>query len=97
MLVTMGAGAVMAGLIDTVPQITWFGKYKAWVFNFAAVMIIASGVMQWRARNLPCPADPVQARACTRARRISWIVWWVSVAAFLVGAFFAFLAAHIFF
>lgn len=97
LLVSIGAGAVMAGLIEAVPQITWLGKHKTAVFAFAAMMIAASGFMQWRARNLPCPADPAQARACQRARRLSWIIWWISVGAFAVGAFFAFFAKYILF
>ncbi len=97
LLVSIGAGAVMAGLIETVPQITWLGKHKIWVFAVAAVMIVSSGAMQWRARTLPCPADPVKAAACNRARRMSWIVWWVSIVAFAVGAFFAFFAQYVFF
>ena len=97
LLVSIGAGAVMAGIIETVPQITWLGKNKVWVFAFAAAMIGLSGLMQWRARNLPCPADPDQAQACNRARRLSWIVWWISVAAFVIGGFFAFFAQYIFF
>ena len=95
LLVSIGAGAEMAGLIEAVPQITWLGKNKAIVFGFAAVMIALSGAWQWHARTLPCPADPAAARACTRARRISWIVWWISVIAFAIGGFFAFFAASL--
>jgi len=97
LLVSIGAGAVMAGLIETIPQITWLGRHKLWVFALAALMIALSGALQWRARRLPCPADPVNARACTQARRISWTVWWVSVIAFVIGAFFAFFAQYLFF
>lgn len=97
LLVSIGAGAVMAGLIEAVPQITWFGKYKAWAFTFAALMLALSGYLQWHARYQPCPADPVKAKACMRARKISWIIWWVSVVAFVVGFFFAFLAQYVFF
>ncbi|WP_273241796.1 hypothetical protein [Hyphomonas atlantica corrig.] len=93
LLVSIGAGAVMAGLIEAVPQITWLGKKKELVFSIAAGMIAMAGAWQWHARSLPCPVDPAQARACTRARRISWIVWWISVGAFVIGAFFAFFAA----
>lgn len=95
LLVSIGAGAVMAGLIEAVPQITWLGKNKEIVFGIAAVMIALSGAWQWHARSLPCPVDPAAARACTRARRISWIVWWVSVVAFAIGFFFAFFAASL--
>lgn len=97
LLVSIGAGAVMAGLIEAVPQITWLGKNKVWVFAFAALMIAGSGAMQWRVRNMPCPADPAKAKACLRARKVSWIIWWVSVGAFIVGAFFAFFAQYVFF
>lgn len=96
LLVSLGAGAVMAGLIEAVPQITWLGRNKALVFGIAGTMIALSGAWQWHARSLPCPIDPAAARACTRARRVSWIVWWISLAAFLIGGFFAFFAASLF-
>jgi hypothetical protein len=97
LLVSLGAGAVMAGLIEAVPQITWLGKNKALVFGIAGVLLAISGAWQWYARSLPCPADRAQAEACARARRISWIVWGLSVAVYATGFFFAFLAASIFY
>ncbi len=97
LLVSLGAGAVMAGLVETVPQITWLGKNKDLVFAFAGALLLASGAWQWHARNLPCPADKAQAAACARARKVSWIVWGLSVALFVIGAFFAFFAAAIFY
>jgi hypothetical protein len=97
LLVSLGAGAVMAGLIEAVPQITWLGKNKALVFSIAGVLLAISGAWQWYARSLPCPADRAQAEACARARRISWIVWGLSVAVYATGFFFAFLAASIFY
>ena len=96
LLVSLGAGAVMAGLIEAVPQITWLGRNKVLVFAIAGAMIALSGAWQWHARSLPCPIDPAAARACTRARRVSWIVWWISLAAFLIGGFCAFFAASLF-
>lgn len=95
LLVSIGMGAVMAGLIETVPGITWMGANKPIVFAVAGLVLAASGAWQWHARSLPCPADPVKAQACNRLRRISWILWWVSVAAYLVGAFFAFFAVYL--
>ncbi|MBK8197818.1 MAG: hypothetical protein IPK75_05555 [Acidobacteria bacterium] len=97
LLVSIGAGAVMAGLIEAVPQITWLGKHKGVVFGVAGLLLAVSGAWQWRARSLPCPADKAQADACARARRISWIVWGLSVALYAVGFFFAFLAAKLFY
>lgn len=97
MLVTLGMGAVMAGLIDAVPWITWLGKHKTITFSIAGVVLSAAGLWQWHARNLPCPADPAKARACARLRTFSWIVWWISVVFFAVGVFFAYFAAYVFF
>ena len=97
MLVTLGMGAVMAGLIEAVPWITWLGKYKHITFTVAGVMIAASGAWQWHARNLPCPADPAKARACARLRLAGWVMWWISAVFFAVGVFFAYFAAAIFF
>ena len=95
LLVSVGMGAVMAGLIDAVPGITWMGANKPIVFAVAALVLTISGALQWRARNLPCPIDPVKARACMRLRKISWILWWAAVSAFVIGGFFAFFAADL--
>ena len=78
----------MAGLIEAVPQITWLGKNKALVFGIAGVLLLVSGAWQWHARSLPCPADKAQAVACARARKVSWIVWGLSVALYAIGFFF---------
>jgi hypothetical protein len=97
LLVSIGAGAVMAGLIEAVPQIAWLGKHKTAVFAVAGILLVISGAWQWHARSLPCPADKAQAAACARARQVSWIVWGLSVALYATGFFFAFLAASIFY
>ena len=97
LLVSLGAGAVMAGLIEAVPQITWMGKNKELVFALAGALLLASGAWQWHARSLPCPADKAQAAACAQARRVSWIVWGLSVALYAIGVFFAFFAAALFY
>ena len=97
LLVTVGMGAVWANVIETVPGITILGKNKDLVFAITAVVLAASGAWQWYARSLPCPADPAKARACMRMRTISWWLWGIAVAAFIVGGFFAYFAADIFF
>ena len=95
MLVSVGMGAVMAGLIEAVPGITWMGANKPIVFTVAGLVLAASGAWQVHARTLPCPADPEKARACARLRQIGWTFWWISVVAFGVGGFFAFFAADL--
>jgi hypothetical protein len=92
LLVTLGAGAALSSAVSVFPQIVWLSEYKVEVFLFATVMLAASGFMQWRARGLPCPIDPVLAEACTRTRKISIGVYLFSVVLYLIGGFFAFLA-----
>jgi len=91
-LVGLGAGAAMSSLVSNVPQLVWFSEHKIGVFLFAAVMLFASGALQWHARSLPCPTDPELAATCMKTRKTSFRVYVVSVAIFLVGGFFAFIA-----
>lgn len=95
LLVTLGLGAALAGLVTAVPQLVWFSEHKGAFFLFAAAMLAAGGVMQWRARYLPCPTDPALAAACMRTRRVSLIVYGVALTIYLIGFFFAYLAIYI--
>ena len=95
LMVSIGAGTALAGLVGTFPQIVWLSEHKATLFVAAAVMLVGAGAMQWRARSLPCPADPQLAATCTRTRRVSLWVYWFSVAVFGVGALFAFVLPHV--
>ena len=90
-MVSLGAGAALAGLVTAVPQLVWLSERKALVFGVAFAMLALSGIVQWRARRLPCPADPRLAAACTRLRQASWWLWGVALVATLLGAGFAFL------
>lgn len=84
----------MAGLIETVPGITWFGRHKVWVFAGAAILLTTAGSLQWHARHLPCPADPQKARACKRLRKASWVIWSIAVILFIIGFIFAFFGRY---
>lgn len=95
LMVSLGMGAVLAGLVSAVPQMVWLSEHKALVFCVAGAMIIMAGIMQYRTRHLPCPADQRQAAACNRLRKISLGIYAFSVVAFLIGAFFAFAAPYI--
>jgi hypothetical protein len=89
-LVSLGAGAVLVGLVSAFPQLVWLSEHKVLVFGLAGLLLGVSGLMIWRARNLPCPVDPVAARSCTRLRRLSVVVYVISVACFALGGAFAF-------
>ena len=62
LLVALGMGATMAGLVSAVPQLIWLSQYKAYVFAISGVLILGSAILQYNARNAPCPIDPAQAR-----------------------------------
>ena len=97
LLVSLGMGAALAGFISAVPWITAISAYKVPLFIVAGLLLAMAGVMQWRARHAPCPADPAQAKACMRLRMISWIIWAVAAFLYVIGFFFAFVAVYVFF
>lgn len=96
LLVTLGMGAALAGFVSAAPWITAVSEYKLLVFTIAGVMLAISAYLQWRGRNAPCPADPLKAKACSRLRKASWFILGTSVLIYLVGFFFAFMAADLF-
>ncbi len=92
LLVALGAGAALSSMISVFPQLVWLSEHKVEIFSIAGAMLVLSGFMQWRARSLPCPIDPVLAAACTRTRKVSLWMYFMSLAIYFMGGFFAFLA-----
>ena len=89
-LVSLGAGATLAGLVSAVPQLIWLSEHKTLVFGSALLLLAASGLALWYSRRLPCPTDPDAARACRRLRRVSAVLYTFALASFALGAIFAF-------
>jgi hypothetical protein len=92
LLVSLGLGAVMAGLASNVPGLIWISEHKQGVFIFAGVMLFLNGVLLWRNRNAPCPIDPDLREACLRGRRTSCVLYGLSLGVYLIGFFFAYIA-----
>lgn len=97
LLVTLGMGATLAGFISENPWIVVVSDYKIAVFILSGLLLCIAAIMQYRARNMPCPADPRAAKICGIMRRISIGILIFSIIIWLIGFFFAFLAVHIFF
>ena len=91
LLITVGAGAVMAGLTATLPGIMWLSANKGPLFIASGLLLGLSAFMQWQARNAPCPVDPEQAAACMRLRSLSQRLLGISVGVYTTGIFFAYL------
>ena len=96
LLISIGAGAVMAGLTASVPGIMWLSAYKGPLFLASGLLLAGSALMQWQARNAPCPVDPILAASCMRLRRNSRWILAGSIVVYAVGVFFAYLWPLIF-
>lgn len=95
LFIALGAGATLAGIVGNVPGLIWLSENKALVFGVAAVLLVLAGYGQWRARSLPCPADPVLARACNRMRKLGAWVYGFAVVCFAIGVLFAFVLPNL--
>lgn len=93
MLVSIGLGAVVAGLASSVPGLIWVSENKLVVFLLAGMMLAGNGMLLWLNRNAPCPVDPKLRQACISGRRFSRNLYFVSLAVYLVGFVFAYVLA----
>ena len=97
LFVTLGMGAALAGLVSSAGWLVALSEHKGAVFGAAGVLLLVTGVLRWKGRNAPCPADPAVAKACTRMRKVSAWLYWFSVTVYVVGFFFAFVAVRVFY
>ena len=91
-LVAIGSAATLTALVGNFPQLIWISEHKGLVFGLAGAMLAIAGYLQWQARNAPCPVDTALAAICTKTRKNALRIYWLSVAIFVVGTFFAFIA-----
>ena len=89
-LVSLGAGAVLVGLVSAIPQLIWLSEHKALVFAVAAFFLAGGGAAVWWSWRQPCPVDPDLGRSCMRLRRASVWLYVISAAMFVLGAVFTF-------
>jgi hypothetical protein len=92
LFVVLGFGAAFAGLIGAVPQLIWLSENKLSLFAIGGTLLLVGGILRWRARDTMCPVDPVLGEACSTARDWSKPVYFTSLALYLIGGFFAFIA-----
>ncbi len=91
LFVAIGAGAVLAGLVSSMPFLIVLSKHKVLLFIISGLLLFISGFLIWYNRNAPCPIDPLQAKACNRLRKFSILIYCSSVVIYSTGFFFAFL------
>ncbi len=95
LLVSLGLGAVMAGLASNIPALIWVSEHKPFVFGIAGFMLTLNGVLIWTQRNAPYPIDIHLRSACLQGRKTSRRMYLVSCAIYLTGLFFAYIAPNI--
>ncbi|MDG2252615.1 MAG: hypothetical protein P8K73_03115 [Methylophilaceae bacterium] len=91
LLVSIGAGAALSSLISIFPKLIILSTYKIPIFIGAFIMLIISGIIQYLVKNLPCPADKKLANECKKTRRVSLIMYFLSLGIFTIGFLFAFI------
>ena len=97
LLVALGMGASMVSLISLFPWLIVLSKYKIQIFFVAGLLLLISFYLFWQGKNAPCPIDPIQAKMCLKFRFTSLIILIISFTIYLIGFFFAFIAANIFY
>lgn len=95
LLVSIGLGAVMAGLASNIPGLVWISENKVSVFLVAGILLTVNGVILWLNRNSPCPIDPALREACLSGRKISRNIYFFSLLIFSTGFFFAYVAPNL--
>jgi hypothetical protein len=95
LFVTLGAGAVLAGIVSQVPQLIWLSEHKIGLFIFAGSMLAVSGGLRYQSRNAPCPIEPDKANACKKLRKTSGVIYTVSLVIYAIGFLFAFIAPYL--
>ena len=89
LLVSLGAGAVLAGMISALPWLTAVSKYKNFVFIGAGILLFIAGLSEWQARTKQCPAE--QSLACSKTKKISRALFYISLGIYTIGLLFAYL------
>ena len=97
LLISLGAGAVMAGLTSAIPGLMWLSAQKNVLFIAAGALLAVSSIVGWHQRSAPCPTDPEKAANCLQLRRFNARLLTTSWLAYGCGVFFAYIWVLVFF
>ena len=87
-LVSMGLGAVVAGLNYNIPGLVFLAEHSIWTLYLSALLLLFLAWVIWRP-NQTCPVDPDLAVYCQKTKRWNRRVFWLSVAIWGTGFFFS--------
>jgi mercuric ion transport protein len=87
-LVSLGFGAVVAGLFYNIPSLVFLAEHKMWTLSLSALLLGFLAWMIW-SPNQQCPADAQLAEHCQQAKRWNKRIFWLSISAWSIGFFFS--------
>lgn len=94
LLVTLGMGAVVAGVISSFPGLVSLSRHKIWVFAIVGIVIAVNFWLLYgkKGKENACeiPGDGSES-ACDTASRWSKIILWISAGIYVIGIFMAFI------
>jgi len=90
-LVTLGAGAVVASLVSAMPWLVWVSLHKGWFFLGAGALIALNFALVYRPQGkVACAVGG--GKTCAEARQWNKLVLWISAALYGFGFFMTYLA-----
>lgn len=85
----IAGGVAVGSLISTFPWLVPLSKYHNWIFLIAGILLFINGVFVLTPKGkLACSVTG--GKGCEIAGNFSKIVFWVSIALYFVGFFFAY-------
>ncbi|GMT50294.1 MAG: hypothetical protein IEMM0008_1833 [bacterium] len=88
-IATVAGGAAVTTFVTTFPWLIPFSHYKGWIFLFAGIMIVLSGIITFRPQSkIVCSVTG--GIGCEVAGGFSKTMFWVSAGVFTIGTFFAY-------
>ncbi len=94
MLVSLGMGATVASMVNTLPFLVTLSLHKPLVFGLSALMLILVAWVLYR-RNQSCPTEPELREICAKTHLWNRRLYCLSVILWCIGFFSAFLALPI--
>lgn len=95
LLVVIGAGAALAGIVSSFPQLIWLSQHKLWIFGSGGILILISLVAQRYSVAQACPVDALKENCETTKQSSNWLMW-ISIGLYLIGVVFTFVLPKVF-
>tara|TARA_Y100000741_G_scaffold335312_1_gene293147 strand:+ start:15 stop:392 length:378 start_codon:yes stop_codon:yes gene_type:complete len=88
--VAIGAGATLASLTSTFPQLIIISQYKVQISIITLIILIIAGIFIKKSESMPCPIDPDLRAICLKTRKNSKTLYFASVIIFFSASIFTY-------